>query len=405
MVCIHERRVMSGEPQPVELDVVANEAVWGYTGILFLAALLFFLVNIGLGFLNALTSGPIADWQIVTHLHTAALGWFTLSVLGLAVWVFTGERDVSDTYVTGVRLLTYLAILAVVGYVASFALAFNQGGDLLNLLPIFGGGAVVVLWAAAIYAVLQLRHQRVVTNVHAFLASALVLVSIGGTMGVLVALNRATGAGIADVGAHAPVMLFYLLLVASAVVEWFVAGGTLGRWNWPGLAQALAALLAGIVPAIAISLGIMQLMPLLLLGLVAFFLLFLGRVGWKALYTNPLEHGTRAWTFFGALWLVPVVLVFPAEIAIEPPEWFLPVVAHLAFVGMASNLLFAVLSERTKNADRLHAWAEPGAMWLLNLGLLAFVAALAAMDARHGALVMGLGALVAVIAMLYRLLG
>lgn len=392
---------MSGETQP---GAVSNESVWWHTRALFLAALLFFLVAIGLGFLNALGAGPIAQWQIVTHLHAAALGWFTLSVLGLAIWLFTGKRDVSDAYVTGVRLLTYLAVLAVVGYVASFALAFNQGGELLNLLPLFGGGAVVVLWAAAIYAVLQLRHQRVVTNVHAFLASALVLVSIGGTMGVLVGLNRATGAGIADVGAHAPVMLFYLLLVAAAVVEWVVAGGTLGRWSPAGLAQALVALLGGVVPAIAISLGIMQLMPLMLLGLVAFFLLFLGRVGWKALYTNPLEHGTRAWTFFGTLWLVPVVLLFPAEVAIEPPEWFFPVVAHLAFVGMTSNLLFAVLSERTKQARRLHAWAEPAALWLLNLGLLAFVAVEIAMGARHGAYLMGLGALLGVLAMVYRLL-
>ncbi len=393
---------MSVEEQTLELDRVANDSVDTYISVLFLVALLFFLVNILLGFLNALTTGAIPHWQMLTHLHAAALGWFTLSVLGIAIWVFTGKRDVSDSYVNGVRLLAYLAILAVTGYVASFAVAFTQ--ELLILLPVFGSGALLILWAATVYAFSQLRHQPVVTTVHVFVAAALLLVSIGGTMGVLIGLNRATGGGIANVGAHAPVMLFYILLVASVVVEWFVAQNGHGRWSRSGLIQALALVVAGLVPPIAISLDLMMLMPVMLLGLAVFFVLFLVRVGWKALYTNPLQPGVRAWTFFGTLWLVPVVVLFPGEIAIDPPDWFLPVLAHAGFVGMTSNFLFGVLSERTGEARRLHEWAEPGSMWLLNLGVLAFVVLKITMDSRHGAFIMGLGALLGVVVMLYRLL-
>lgn len=394
---------MAATTETLEFGEVTNEPVWRSTRILFLAALGFFLVNIALGFLNALTTGAIPRWQIVTHLHSAALGWFSLSVLGLAIWVFTGSRSVSDSYVTGVRSLTYLAILAVIGYVASFAIAFTQGGELLILLPIFGSGVLLVFWAATIYAFLQLRHQQVVTTVHVFVAAALLVVSIGGTMGVLIGLNRATGAGIADVGVHAPVMLFYLLLVASAIVEWFVTEGGHGRWTRSGLIQALVLVVAALVPPIALSLDLMMLMPIMLLGLVLFLVLFLVRVGWKALYTNPFEPGPPAWTFFGTVWLIPVILLFPAEIAIDPPHWFLPVLAHAAFVGMMSNLLFGLLSERTTRAPRLHKWAEPGAMWVLNLGVVAFLVGKIAMDVRHGALIMGIGALLGVAVMLYRL--
>ncbi len=395
---------MAQTTERIDFGEVTNETVWTATRTLFLAALGFFLINIALGFLNALTTGPIEHWQIVTHLHSAALGWFSLSVLAIAFWVFTGDRTVSSGYTTQVRALTYLAILAVLGYVASFALAFSQGGELMNLLPIFGGAVLIVVWAATIFVFLQFRNQPVVTTIHIFVAGALLVLSVGGTMGVLIGLNRATGGGIADVGAHAPVMLFYLLLVASAIVEWFVVEDGHGRWSRSGLAQALVVLIAALVPPIAISFDLMMLMPLMLLGLILFLLLFLVRVGWKALYTNPLESGPRAWTFFGTAWLIPVILLFPAEVAIEPPSWFFPVLAHAAFVGMMSNLLFGVLSDRTAGSPRLHAWAEPGAMWLMNLGVLVFLAGKITMDLRHGAFIMGLGALLGVAAMGYRLL-
>lgn len=252
--------------------------------------------------------------------------------------------------------------------------------------------------------VLQLRKRLVISNVHLFVAGALLVVAIGGTMGVLVGLQLATGTGVSDVGAHAPVMLFYILLLVSAIVEWTVQSSLDAEWSRPGLGQALAAVVGGLVPAIAIPFGLEPLMPIMLLGLLVFFLLFLGRVGWTALSSGPLGAGIPAWTFFGTAWLVPVVLVFPAEIAIDPPAWFFPVVAHMAFLGMTSNVLFGLVSERTRESRRLHPWAEPGAKWLLNLGILTFVVVEIAVDARHGAFVMGLGALLGVSAMLYRLL-
>jgi hypothetical protein len=46
---------------------------------------------------------------------------------------------------------------------------------------------------------------------------------------------------------------------------------------------------------------------------------------------------------------------------------------HMFFVGMMTNLVFGVVSAATEDARQRHHWAEPAAMWLLNIGLVGFV--------------------------------
>jgi hypothetical protein len=387
------------------VERVENDIIWRQTRSLFLAAMLLFLVNIAIGFDNALSTGAIPRWQLLTHLHAGALGWITLSVIGLAIWIFTGERDVGDGYVRSVRLLGWLSVLAFAAYIASFALAFSRGGDSLLLLPVFGTGAMLMIWAAALYVLMQLRHQPVVTTVHVLLTGGLLVAALGATMGVLTGLHYATGAGINAVEVHPPIMLFYLFLVASAVVEWIALRDRTGGWTRSGIAQGGALVVGAIIPPVAFLGGLEMLAPLMLVMLFLFLLLFVVRVGWRALYSNPFEYGVDAWVFFGAFWLVVIVVLFPAEIVLQPkpPEWLLPVLAHIGFVGMATNLLFGVITARTENARALHPWAEPAAMWLLNLGMVIFFALKILADIRLGALVMGLGALLGVASMLYRL--
>lgn len=384
---------------------ITNDAIWSHTRSIFLVAALFFLVNISLGFDNALASGPIPRWQILTHLHAAALGWITLSVIGLAIWLFTGDRSVSDRYVRGVRLLGWLSILAFVAYVASIAIAFSQGGENLILLPIFGTAALVMFWVAALFALTQLRSQSVVTTVHLLIATGLLVAAIGATMGVLIGLNYATGVGIATIQAHAPPMLFYSFLFSSAIVEWVVRSDSTESWSRAGLTQAIVLFVGAIVPPIAFLFDLEALAPLLLVMLILFVLIFLVRVGWRALYSNPLRGGLDGWVFFGTLWLVVVVVLFPLELVLQPhpPEWLLPVLTHVVFIGMITNLLFGVLAVRTGDATTLHPWAESITMWLINLGLVVFSALKIAMDTRLGALVMGFGVLLGAGLMLYRL--
>jgi len=396
---------------------VDNDAVRRQIGRLFLGALGLFLVNIGLGFLNVFTSGGLPRWQFLTHLHAGSIGWITFSLIGIALWLFTGERTVSPTYERRVEWLVWAGILVFAGYVVSFAVAFSQGGPFFNLLPAVGTGAMVIIWAAATFAVSQIRQQAVVTTVHLLVAGGLVVAAIGATMGVLLGLERVVGLFLPienpdRVGVHAGMMDAYIFIVASAVVEWFVRGTDAGRWAWTGVAQATAGTLAAVLVPVAFLLAIVaEVLPIFGLLLLAFLAIFLVRIGWRGLLENPFGSEVEGWTFFGTGWLVVFVGLFLwLVIGLQgdfgaAPHWFAVVFAHAAYVGMMTNLLLGVVSAYTAGGRVGPSWSEPAARWLLNIGLLVFIGLEISMGSRHGALLMGIGVLLGVTTMILRLIG
>jgi hypothetical protein len=117
---------------------VRNETVWKQIKYMLLGAAFLFLINNYFGFDNALTDGDIPRWQVLIHLHAGSIGWITLSVIAMAVWIFSGTRELSETYVNRVKTLTWFVILAFGGYIISFGVAFSQGSSYFFLLPIFG---------------------------------------------------------------------------------------------------------------------------------------------------------------------------------------------------------------------------------------------------------------------------
>ena len=76
----------------MNLQRVKNESVWQSLKILFIGSLLIFLINIYFGFDNSLTVGEIDRWQSLIHLHAGSVGWITLSAIGIAIWISTGDR-------------------------------------------------------------------------------------------------------------------------------------------------------------------------------------------------------------------------------------------------------------------------------------------------------------------------
>lgn len=84
-------------------------------------------------------------------------------------------------------------------------------------------------------------------------------------------------------------------------------------------------------------------------------------------------------------------------------EWVGPVLFHAYFVEFATNSLFGMLAGLTREACSAQALVERSVMWLLNIGLVAFVATEIVLGERYGADVMGLGVLADVAMMLYRL--
>lgn len=388
---------------------VANDSVWRSTRIVFLGSLSVFLVNIGLGFLNVVTTGTIPHWQLVTHLHGATVGWLSLTAVGFAIWQFTGDRAVTRTYERRIRWLAWAAVLVGAGYVASFGVSFSVTGDAYALLPVFGTGTMLVFWATAALVLATLREQPVVRTVHLLLAGAFVVASLGAVMGVLLGLQHAVGslplpAGIPSVGNHAGPMDVYAVLLGTAAVEWLVDGDDVTGWSWHGALQAGVFTLAGFlafVPVEAVSgLG-------MLVGVLGGSLIFFLRVGWRAVATNPFRRDEAVWRTFAPIWLLVFIALVLGATAVLPDDtaWIGPVAFHAYFVGFITSALFGVYSGRTRDGRLLHEWAEPAAFWLLNLGLLAFAATEIVSGSRHGAIVMGLGVLLAVVVMGYRLTG
>jgi hypothetical protein len=369
-----------------------------------------FLVNITLGFANVVTAGEIPRWQVLTHLHAGTLGWLTLSAIGFAIWLFTGNRDVSDTYEQRVGWLARSAVLIGAGYVLSFGVSFSLTGNAFALLPIFGTGMMLVIWATALLALTQLRKQPVVRTVHLLVAGGFTVASFGAIIGVLLGFQHALGTlplpeGIPSTSTHTGPMDAYALITATALIEWLVDRNEVSTWAWHGALQAGILTLAGLlafVPVEAVS-GIGM-----IIGLLGGSLVFLLRMGWRAVATNPLRRDESAWRTFAPLWLlvfIGAVLGSIAGILPQDAAWVGPVAFHAYFVGFITNSLFGMLSGRTRDNRRIHELAEPGAFWLLNLGLVAFAATEIGYGSRHGAIIMGFGALLGVAEIGYRLAG
>lgn len=399
------------------LQPVKNASVWQSLKILFMGALLIFLINIFFGFDNAVTVGQIERWQILIHLHGGSVGWITLSAIGIAIWLVTGQRDVDARYAGRVRTLVWAAVLIFACYVPAFGLAFSRpGGFLVALLPTFGIGAVLVLWTSAIFTFSQFKHQPTLTAVHFLAGGALLTAAIGATVGMLLGMERVIGQFLPlpagdRVGAHAAMMDTYLFLIAAAIIEWATRSEE-SRWTWPGLLQALFWMIGATIVPVAYFLNVVdQAMPIFMIMLLLGMIIFLARYGWRALARFSLGAGMRAWAFFGAFWLIVYMGLFLYLISLfvggadftQIPTWLFPTFAHAGFVGMMTNLLMGVIASRAQASAGVWPWAESASLWAINIGLLVFVALKMAADIRTGAIFMGLGVLLGVATMFRRL--
>jgi hypothetical protein len=399
----------------VEIARVRSEAVWQQIRIVFIGSALLFGINIYFGFANVLTEGPLPRGQLLIHLHAGSVGWITLSAIGIAIWLVTGRRFVSAGYERAVRIITWTALIAFAGYVPNFWLAFLPGeGAITVLLPIFGSASVLVLWTAAIFVTSQLGREGVLTNPQILAAGALVVAAIGATVGALLGLERVIGQFLplpdaGRVGAHAGMMDTYLFLVAAALVEWMVRPAAAQRRSPAGIAQAGAWVAGATLVPIAFFLdAVAELLPIFGLLLLAGLAIFLVRTAWRAIAVGPTAAGVQPWAFFGTAWLIAYMGLFLYAVGsggdfAALPSWFGAVFVHAGFVGMMTNLLLGAHSARAAASRSVLPWAEPAALWIINLGLVVFLGLKVAADIRFGALLMGLGVILGVATMVVRL--
>src|SRR5438067_112618 len=126
----------------------ASEIRW-----LFQAGLLVFTITVAIGILNGFHFITLPRQVLLTHVHAGTLGWITLGVIAICLWLF-GEESAAPGNSQAVRALSLLPAIGIPIYV----LAFLSGilitiGALLNIQALLGAFIPAELIAVIIYCV------------------------------------------------------------------------------------------------------------------------------------------------------------------------------------------------------------------------------------------------------------
>ena len=389
--------------------------------------LIIFTLTALLGLANATQLfGALDRNTLLTHLHSGTLGWITMGVIGIAIWIFARERE--DLFAP-----VMLSALSTAAYV----MAFWSGVFILR--GVFGLSelAVIVYWWWFVYTRaggwagirrLDIPKLSVVLG--------LTTLVIGSTLGVIVQVLLATGNAIPTsvdlIGAHATAQIGgYLVLVAAGFAEWQLAGGA-GKRSMLGLAQVYLLFVGGLVLAFSLLLAsflgpqLAQALPgvatlLTVAGIVIVAVRF-GRTAiaapWMA--ATGTRHVAVAVGFLALAVILQAILVqqfVAAQGDISKVSLgLMHALDHSYFIGVMTNVLFGAILVTTADRPRIWPWADHVIFWGLNLGAAAFIAVLLIVGSGEGAKpfthpisfvapIMGLSALLGIATYLMRLMG
>ncbi len=344
--------------------------------LLFLSALVIFMITVVIGILNGLDLVDFSRSTITTHVHAGTLGWITLGVFGAAIWLFCSRKAVGSTLASRIHWLSLFAIGSVFLYVIAFFTGIKE------ILPIFGS-LVFLAIVAFLFLVLSQSRKIRMTIPHALILAAMINLTIGAIIGVLLGLSQALNLAILPEGGfigHTSAMVVgYLVLVGMAITEWRLADPQVpASSDRLGLAQVLLPFIAGLT---LIAGALFDILPLIVLNLpleIIAVLIYLWRVGRKI--GNALWFGRGSARLFGAsaLFLVINIGILVYLIATyvgrfeEAPLGLIFAMDHVMFIGVMTNVLFGLIGEFTGERQRLYPFAEAALFWGMNIGLVGF---------------------------------
>jgi hypothetical protein len=382
--------------------------------------LVIFALTALLGLANATQLfGALDRNTLLTHLHSGTLGWITMGVIGLSIWLFGAEGKNT-------------AIRVSAASTAAYVLAFWSGNFYAR--GIFGVTelAVVYYWwwfvvsrgMAEGFGRLDIPKLSVIFG--------LTTLAIGSTLGVIVQVILATGGTVPQspdlVGAHASAQTGgYLVLVAAGFIEWQLTGG--GRRTIAGLVQIALLFVSGLLLAFSLLLAaqlgpqLSQAVPgiatiLSLIGAVVV-AVRLGRaalgVSWGA---GAKRHLAMAVGFLVLAKILEAILVqqfIAAQGDVNKVSiGLLHALDHSYFIGLMTNMAFGAILVLSADRPRAWPWADQLIFWGLNIGAIGFVAVLLIAGSGEGAKpfthpvsfiapVMGLAALLGIVTYSIRL--
>jgi hypothetical protein len=349
--------------------------------------LVIFVLTALIGLANATKIfGDLDPNTLLTHLHSGTLGWITLGVIGLTIWLFAGAGD---------ALARAVALSAIV--TGLYVIAFWSGSWPARL--VFGAAELVVLlgwWSWALRRSLAEGLGNLAVSKLALLLG-LTTVVIGGIFGVTVELQEATGTIVGQggdlVGTHASAQVGgYLVLVSAGVIEW-----RFGRSDRPTLAgriEVILLFLAGLSIAMGVLMGVTPLQIVSNLFQTIAVVMIVVRFGGAVLRTswtspNGLRHIAVAVPYLIVSVLLFITLVQQLGAAkgdiTKVPQGLVHALDHTMFIGVMTNVLFGSILVLLADRPRVWPWADHVIFWGLNLGAASFIAVLVFVGSSTGA--------------------
>ena len=357
--------------------------------ITFMGALLLFVVTIVIGILNGIDVWEPHHDTLITHVHAGTLGWITLGVSGIALLMFSRDRDVSPDEVRRATTRARAMVGAITLYVAAFLAGDNIFDDRIQR-PVAGTLLFVVVIWFFVWLVGANKAYGSTSPARLGLMLSWISLMVGAVFGITLGLFIANGEvpGLSDevaarvADAHPPAMLIgFLLLAAFATIEWLLHGDK-DSTRSPTI-QMWLLFVAGIVINIAFVSGKDEELagPANLLMIVAVVMLLIrsrGELmpdGWRGAGAGAFPR-IAALALVGALvlltilisWLVADKIDFDA--LTESQEGLILSFDHSMFIGVMTNVLFGVLgtaivSARTVLTNRILLWG-------VNVGFVGF---------------------------------
>jgi len=361
--------------------------------------------------------GALSTDTLLTHLHSGTLGWITMGVIGVAIWMFAGSGATLSRNVLWSGLAT-----------AAYVLAFWSG--YFPARALFGALELIVIvywWWWVLSAARREGFGRIDVPKLSVVLGLTTLV-IGSTIGVTIQVFLAFGIQLPVapdlIGTHASAQIGgYLVLVAAGIAEWRLSGA--GGRTRAGLAQAWLLFLGGLFIAIGVGMNILPLQLLATVFQIAGIVIIAVRFGKRAL-TAP--WGAASGTRHIAIAVPFLVLGLALEVTLiamigqaggdftKIPLGLVHALDHSFFIGVMTNTLFGMILVATsaQGASRAWPWADNVIFWGLNLGAASFIAVLLFVGSGYGsgpfqhpvaytASVMGLSALLGIVTFSMRL--
>ncbi len=351
-------------------------ALWPEIRTLLLAAMAIFLYTIGIGILNGTDLVDFDQRRILSHVHGGTLGWLTLGVFAAALWLFGDGAGVSRRERQMVRALTGAAILAVVAYVAAFALTYG------NWRPVLGTVTTVVIAGFTGWVIYRAKRTELGVPHIGFLA-ALGTSIVGGVLGILLGLELATGKNWlpGDIGAHPATMVVgFLVPVGLAMAEWAFFFPSPPRATRLGALQMAFPFAGGLVLMLSMLLEVTALAPIAILLQIAGIAIFVKRLWpeFRAVSLTAASPGRHAiMATVGLAFVIGLaqyfVIKYEGDFDLVPTNQLLAL-DHAQFIGLMTNSLFAMLMAATigQRGNRV----DQVVFILVNVGIAGFVVGL-----------------------------